>query len=122
MYTSFVFCFFRSKSYIGKTERTFIERINEHAFKDKNSVLYNHINNCGEVKYLVDLLNTDQVQTERDKFDKKIYSVTNVKENISIIDSVRRWDILLFTEALHIKEKNLTLNNGLKVSKELKLF
>ena len=119
MYTSFFFVFFFSKSYIGKTERTFIERINEHAFKDKNGVLYNHINNCGELKYLVDLLNTDQVQTERDKYDKKIYSVTNVKENIS---SVRRWDILLFTEALHIKEKILTLNNGLEVSKELKLF
>ena len=46
-----------SKSYIGKTERTFFERINEHAFKDKNCVLYNHINNCDGVKYLVDLLN-----------------------------------------------------------------
>ena len=68
------------------------------------------------------MLNTDQVQTERDKFDKKIYSVTNVKENISIIDGVRQWDILLFTEALHIKEKILTFNNGLIASTELKLF
>ena len=111
-----------SKSYIGKTERTFFERINEHAFKDKNSVVYNHVNNCDGVKYLVDLLNIDQVQTERDKFDEKILSVTTVKENISIIDRARRWDILLFKEALHIKEKNSTLNNGLKASKELKPF
>ena len=78
-----------SKSYTGKTERTFLERINEHAFKDKNSVAYNHISNCDGVKYLVDLLNIDQVQTERHKFDTKIYSVTTVKENISIIDSAR---------------------------------
>ena len=111
-----------SKSSIGKTERTFFERINEHAFKDKNSVVYNHINNCDGLKYLVDLLNIDQVQTERDKFDEKILSVTTVKENISIIDRARRWDILLFKEALHIKEKNSTLNNGLKASKELKPF
>ena len=87
-----------------------------------NSVVYNHINNCDGVKYLVNLLNIDQVQTERDKFDKKIYSVATVKENISIIDKARRWDILLFKEALHIKEENPTLNNGLKASKELKLF
>ena len=63
-----------------------------------------------------------EVQTERDKFDKKIYSVATVKENISIIDRTRRWDILLFKEALHIKVKNPTHNEGLKVSKELKLF
>ena len=74
------------------------------------------------IKYLVDILSIDQVQTERDKFDKKIYSVTSVKENISIIDRVRRWYILLFKEALHIKEKSTALNNGLKASKELKLF
>ena len=68
------------------------------------------------------MLNIDQIQTERDKFDKKIYNVTTVKENISIIDTTRRWDILLFKEALHIEEKNMTLNNGLKASKEWKLF
>ena len=105
-----------SKSYIGKTERAFFERINENAFKDKNSVVCNHINNCDGVKYI------DQIQTECDKFNKKIYSVRTVKENLSIIDRARRWDILLFKEALHIKQKNPTLNNGLKASKELKLF
>ena len=67
-------------------ERTFFETVNEHALKDKNSVIYNHINNCDKVKYLVDLL--DQVQTEHDKFDK-IYSVTIVKENINIINRAR---------------------------------
>ena len=103
-------------------EITFFERINENVFKDKNSVVYNHISNFDGVKYLVDLLNIDQVQTERDKFNKKMYSVTTDKENISITDRARQWNILLCKEALHIKEKNPTLNNGLKASKELKLF
>ena len=111
-----------SKSYIGKTGRTFFERINEYAFKDKNSVVYNHINNCERVKYLVDLLNIDEVQTERDKFDNMIYSVATVTENISIIDRARQLDILLFKETPHIKENNPIPNNGLKSSKELKLF
>ena len=85
-------------------------------------MVHNHINNCDGVKYLADLLNIDQLQTERDKFDKKMYSIATVKENISIIDRARRWDIILFKEALHIKEKNPTLNNSLKASNELKLF
>ena len=91
---------------------------NEHTFKDKNKI----INNGDGVKYLVDSLNIDQVQTERDKSDNKMYSIATVKENINIIDRARRWDILLFKEALHIKEKNPTLNNGLKASKKLELF
>ena len=103
-------------------KRSLLERINEHAFKDKNSVVHNHVNNCYELEYLIDLLNINQIQTERDKFDKKIYRVATVKENISIIDSARWWDILLYKETLHIKEKNLTFNNGIKASKELKLF
>ena len=68
------------------------------------------------------MLNIDHVQTERDNFDKKVCSIATIKENISIIDRARRWDIILFKEALHIKEKNPTLVNGLKTSKELKLF
>ena len=55
------------------------------------------------MKYLVDLL-------------------TTVKENINVIDRARRWDILLFKEAPHIKERNAALDNGLKISNELKLF
>ena len=92
-------------------------------------MVYNHINNCDRVKYLVDLLNIDQAQTERDTFDKKIYvilyilyTIHTVKEIISIIDKARRWDIFLFKEALQTKEINLTLNNGLTASRESKLF
>ena len=110
MYTSFVV--------LG----VFFERINKHAFKDKNSVAYNRINNCDGVKYLFDLLSIDQVQTERDEFDEKIYSVATVKEDINIIDRARRWDNLLFKEALHMKKKNPTLSNGLKASKESEVF
>ena len=68
------------------------------------------------------MLNIDQIQTERDRFDKKMYSIAAVKENISITVRARPWDIILFKEALHIKEKNPTLNNGLKAFKGLKLF
>ena len=70
--TSYIVCKFCKTV---RTERTLFERINEHAFQANN----NHINNCDRVKYLVLVLNIDQVQTKRDKFYKKINSVTTNK-------------------------------------------
>ena len=85
------FCFSGcSKSYIGKMERIFFERVNEHAFKDKNSVVYNHINNCDEVKYLVNLLNVDQVQTKHNMINlKRKYMVWQLLMNMNIVDRVK---------------------------------
>ena len=68
------------------------------------------------------MLNIDQVQTEGENFDNKICSVSTAKESINIIDRATRWAIILFNEGLDIKEENPPLNNGLKASKELKLF
>ena len=108
--------------YIGKTERTLWERINEHGYRDNDSVTYDHVTNCKVVSYLVDLLNINNNSAERETFDRKTFSVNIAKENTCIIDKARQWDILLFKEALKIKEKCPTLNSGLKASKELKLF
>ena len=49
--------------YIGKTETTLWERINEHGYRDKDSVIYNHITNYKGVSYLVDLLNIKNLKT-----------------------------------------------------------
>ena len=68
------------------------------------------------------MLNIDQVQTEGENFDNKICSVSTAKESINITDRATRWAIILFNEGLDIKEENPSLNNGLKASKELKLF
>ena len=84
-------------------------------------MIYNHITNCKDVSYLVNLLNINNNSAEREKFDRKTFSVNIVKEETCIIDKARQWDILLFKEALKIKEKCPALNSGLKVSKELKL-
>ena len=42
--------------------------------------------------------------------------------NTRIIDRHKNWNILLFKEAIQIKEKKPILNTGLKASKELQLF
>ena len=38
--------------YVGKTERTLFERSCGHGFKDKNSVVINHIVNCDQVNFI----------------------------------------------------------------------
>ena len=86
-----------------KTERTLWERINEPGYCNKENVIYNHITNCKGVSYLVDLLNINKNSTEREKIDRKTFSVNIVKENTCIIDKARQGNILLFKEALMIK-------------------
>ena len=66
-----------------------MERITEHAFKCKNSVAYNHISSCDGIKDLIDLLNIQQIQKERDSFDKKLFSLETIKNNINIIDTAK---------------------------------
>ena len=45
-----------------------------------------------------------------------------IESFIEIIDCHKNWNILLFKEAIKMKEKKLILNTGLKASKELQLF
>ena len=42
--------------------------------------------------------------------------------NTQMIDCHKNWNVLLFKEAIKIKEIKPTLNAGLKASKELKPF
>ena len=48
------------------------------------------------------LLNINNNSAEREKFDRKTFSVNIVKEITCIIDKARQWDIL-FKKALKIK-------------------
>ena len=54
--------------------------------------------------------------------DHRDININIVKNNVRIIDSHRNWNVLLYEEAIKIKELKSLLNNGLKASKELDLF
>ena len=116
-------------NYIGKTERTLYERTVEHAWTDNNSAVYKHLNDCTGVQHLFDiaslhssLLTSLAPIQNSGKFDLRTARINLVQDNIEIIDRHRNWSILLFKEALKIKELNPILNSGLKASKELQLF
>ena len=98
----------RNSSYIGKTDRTLLERVKEHAYKDQESAVNKHLNSCYDTNYLDSKTNnglTDFVMT-----------------NSKIIDSSNNWNLLFYKEALHIKRRKSILNNGLKASRDLQLF
>ena len=97
-----------SNSYIGKTERTLLERAKEHAYKDNDSAINKHLQSCYESDDLTNKTNKELVNL--------------VVNNTKVIDSARNWNLLLYKEALHIKRRECVLNNGLKASKELQLF
>ena len=103
-------------SYVGKTERNLFQRCVEHGTTSE-SAIRSHLGNCKEIQYLLNIF-TMQMQ----EFDTRSILINLVKENTRIIDSHDNWSILLIKEALHIKRLKPLLNNGLKASRELRLF
>ena len=54
--------------------------------------------------------------------DHRDININIVKDNLRIIGSHRNWSVLLYKEAIKIKELKPLLNIGLKASKELDFF
>ena len=110
-------------SYIGKTQRTLHERCIEHAWSDKESAVRAHINECDIIKLMKNLmfLNTS-VDGDVATPDHRHININIVKDNVRIIDSYSNFNVLLYKEAIKIKELKPLLNIGLKASKEVNLF
>ena len=110
-----------SSSYVGKTDRTLFERTEEHAYpskkKNDQSAIFEHLSTCTHYDHIWDLFNSNINVVLRRKFD-----VNQIRDNTIVLDRCNNWNELLFKEALMIKRHCLTLNTGLRASKELQLF
>ena len=115
-----------SANYVGTTERTLFERNVEHAWNDKDSVVNIHLNECNDVQYMFNIAKLTPSlffdSTVDDVQDPRMYHINLLQMNTRIIDCHKNWNLLLFKEAIKIKEKKPILNTGLKASKELELF
>ena len=109
-----------SSNYIGKCDRTLFERSREHATV-KGSAVYRHLIKCEGIHFLDSLLMIDVTEplTDDEIRDKRINYVRN---NIRVVDKSDNWSVLLFKEALSIKDSNPQMNSGLKASRDLNLF
>ena len=83
----------------------------------EQSAIYKHLLTCKHYNHIVDLFNDDNNSLNLNKFN-----VCQIRNNTAVIDKVKNWDILLLKEAYKIKTHRLSLNCGLKISKELQLF
>lgn len=101
---------------VVKTGRTLFERTKEHV-PGANSAINGHLHNYSNVEHLLSI-------------DNLILNVANmcdfrlnfVCHNTKIIDQSNNFNVLLFKETYHIKEKCSVLNNRVKGSREMQFF
>ena len=108
-----------SAEYIGKTDRNLHERCLEHSYR-KDSAICSHLLSCELFNDINKMLLFDQKPLN--KKEQKVYFLNTITDNIKIIDSSEKWNILLIKEAIYIKKHSPILNNGLKASRDLYLF
>ena len=115
-------------SYVGKTERTLSERTTEHAWSSNDSAIKFHLDSCDAFNDILCIHNmspslfSDTWFSDAGSDNHRALRIELVQNNTTIIDRHNNWNILLFKEALKIKELKPCLNSGLKASKELQLF
>ena len=103
-------------SYVGKTEQTLVEITKEHVTR-ANSAIKGHLDNCLNLEHLFSINNLILNDVNTHEFRLNI-----VRQNTRIIDESNNWNVLLFKEAYHIKEKCSILSNGVKACREMQLF
>ena len=74
-------------------------RTKEHASCDESAISA-HLSNCTGVEHIFNLFNAFENDVDVNDFKLKL-----VRQNTSIIDQCNNWNVLLFKEAFHIKEK-----------------
>ena len=102
--------------YIGKTERTLFERTKKHV-TCADSAIKGHLDNCLNVEHLFSINNLILKDVNTREFRLNL-----VLQNARIIDESNNWNVLLFKEAYHIKEKCPILNNAVKASRGMQLI
>ena len=93
---------------------------------DQNSIMKNHLDQCVEVQYLLNISNLGPALSSNDNnnenADNRNSRINLVIDNTNIIGRYESLNILLLKEALKINETKPILNIGLKASKELELL
>ena len=91
-------CLGCNNNYVGKTEHILCTRTAEHACIDKESAIYNHIDNCSYYGYIQNLFHFNN-----EPFNKTLFNIHSIQRNTKVLDSAHNWNISLIKEALLIK-------------------
>ena len=89
-------------------ERTLHERCDEHAWNDKDSAVFNHLNEFNGAQHMFDIGKlTPSLFTNNlidHELDLRSTRINLVQMNTQITDRHKNWNILLFKEAIKIKK------------------
>ena len=107
--------------YVGKTDRCFGIRMNEHGTRS-DQPMHQHLTNCTAFQETVNINALPELFNDCKQIDHKAHVLNGVLNNCDIIDSNDNWSQLCFLEVFYIKKLSPFINNGLKASKELQLF
>ena len=105
-----------SKTYIGKTERNLITRLEEHV-EGRESAINSHLNSC--------ILYHDYISIFTifyDKFSFQSHEHTTITSFTKILNVETNWLKLLFLEAYYIKTLKPEMNTGVRAGRDLQLF
>ena len=61
-------------------------------------------------------------KVDNNSFSLSKFNISQIRNNVTVVDKASNWNILLFQEAYMIKTHRPSLNCDLKASKELQLF
>ena len=107
--------------YVGKTDRCFGIRMNEHGTRS-DQPMHQHLTNCKAFQETVNINALPELFNDSKQIDHKAHVLHGVLNNCDFIDSNDNWSQLCFLEAFYITKLSPSINNGLKASKELQLF
>ena len=82
-----------------------------------NSAINGHLDNCSNVEHLLSMHNL--ILNDANTRDFRLNLVCH---NTKIIDQSNNWNVLLFKETYHIKDKYQVLNNCVEVPRKMQLF
>ena len=116
-------CLGCNAGYICKADRNLGTWTKVYCGLDKNPPIFNHLAEWNFYQYTLNLhsfsCDGDVTLTNQDIVGQ---IRTTVTDNMGIIGKSENWTELCFLESSNIKWKKLSLNNGIKATKELALF
>ena len=107
--------------YIGKTDRNFGTRVDEHGSinNEQNSAVSNHLLLCEPFHEMVSFMN---IGNSDDSLNVQSHVLEAVRNNTNIVARNDNWLQLCFLETLFCKRFSPSLNDGLKPMKTFRLF
>ena len=106
--------------YIGKTDRCFVTRLDEHGSRHDQR-MSQHLLNCQQFLEELIILNLPISDNNIPESELNSHIINAVQNNSKILDYNNNWFQLCFLEDFYIKTLKPKINVGLKASKELQL-